>query len=191
MEDDLIIATTLILDATAGIAPQYFHLPVAGVETPKYRERVYCYELYHQIRKRWPTAWQNSYSLGGEVDKGGNPATRGNVLDRTKPDFIFHIPGHEINLLVVEVKPGNIARKGADPLELISADLKKLTAFTKIGRYLSAIYLIYGGSEGGKNDIIKQCVIAATAQPHEIELGRVQFVWHPKASSRAFPVTWE
>ena len=28
----------------------YFQLPVAGSEEPVFRERVYCYELYHQLR---------------------------------------------------------------------------------------------------------------------------------------------
>lgn len=40
----------ILRKATANIPPEYFQLPIAGREDPIYRERVYCYELYHQMR---------------------------------------------------------------------------------------------------------------------------------------------
>ena len=58
-QDKLIAATTRIAD-------DYFQLPVADAEGA-YRERVYCYELYHQLRSEWRDF---PFSLGGEVDKG-------------------------------------------------------------------------------------------------------------------------
>jgi hypothetical protein len=39
--------------ATASIGREYFLLPIHGAP-PVYRERVYCYELYHQMRLLWP-----------------------------------------------------------------------------------------------------------------------------------------
>ena len=60
--------------ATAAIADEYFLLPGANHDgratLVKYRERVYAYELYHQLRcnwQRWP------FSLGGEIDKTQHP----------------------------------------------------------------------------------------------------------------------
>lgn len=38
----------LLIRATKAIEGGYFHLALAG-GTPVYRERVYCYELYHQL----------------------------------------------------------------------------------------------------------------------------------------------
>jgi len=58
--------------ATAAISGEYFLLPIHGAD-PVYRERVYCYELYHQIRLCWPAAEECSYRLNGEIDKGGHP----------------------------------------------------------------------------------------------------------------------
>lgn len=61
-------------------------LPVAdlhgGEPLIQSRERVYAYELYRQLRSRWP-AWE--YSLGEEVDKQGHPIARGEDLEGAKP----------------------------------------------------------------------------------------------------------
>jgi hypothetical protein len=86
--------------ATSRISTNYFLLPVAGKDRPIKRERVYCYELYHQLR----IALNGSdLTLTAEPDKRGNP----DFLDGKKPnpDFIFHTPGrHEDNTVVVEVE---------------------------------------------------------------------------------------
>jgi hypothetical protein len=42
----------VLAEATAAIEARYFRLPIAGGD-PIYRERVYCYELYHQMRLLW------------------------------------------------------------------------------------------------------------------------------------------
>jgi hypothetical protein len=41
--------TGILAAATAAIEPGYFRLNIDG-GSPVYRERVYCYELYHQMR---------------------------------------------------------------------------------------------------------------------------------------------
>ena len=58
--------TGILREATARVAPDYFLLPVHGAPSV-YRERVYCYELYHQMRLLWPG--DCPYRLNGEVDK--------------------------------------------------------------------------------------------------------------------------
>ncbi|HNP97094.1 MAG TPA: hypothetical protein PKJ63_15750 [Cyclobacteriaceae bacterium] len=113
-----------------------------GVEEPIYRERVYCYELYHHLRKAWPQSLA-LYSLSGEIDKRGHPLIRGNHLDATKPDMLVHIPGEmDRNLSAIEVKP--VTASVSD----ILADLEKLTAYCRIGRYHGGIMLVYGSSSG-------------------------------------------
>ena len=58
-----------LCDATARIPWQYFQLPVFGKEEPIYRQRVYCYELYHQLRMLLDEdAAIAGYVLSGEID---------------------------------------------------------------------------------------------------------------------------
>ena len=136
----------LIRAATERIGRPYFQLPVAGQEDPIYRERVYCYELYHQLRLLWPQ--DSKYALSGEVDKSGHPLIRGNGLDNRKPDILIHIPGNmDNNLLVLEVKPVNGNAEG------MKKDLETLTAFRRHGRYKRAFFLVYGSDEVAFNDL--------------------------------------
>lgn len=102
---DLAVFLEALKKATSQVDQHYFQLPVAGQEAPIYRERVYCYELYHQLRVALPEDFP--YSLAGEVDKSGHSIIRTPPLDRRKPDFLVHSAGNmESNLLAVEVKPG-------------------------------------------------------------------------------------
>src|SRR5690554_896294 len=45
--------STILSAATAAIDERFMKLPIYH-GSPVYRERVYCYELYHQLRSRWP-----------------------------------------------------------------------------------------------------------------------------------------
>ena len=99
--------------------------------------RVYCYELYHQLRCLWPEGipWR----LNGEVDKAGRyPYCRGRRA--LKPDFIVHQPGTGHNFAVVEVKADDASR------DAIEKDLESLTRFADGFGYQRAIYLIYGNN---------------------------------------------
>jgi hypothetical protein len=44
----------LLTRATARLDDPYFALPIDGQVHPEFRERVYAYELYHQLRTIWP-----------------------------------------------------------------------------------------------------------------------------------------
>lgn len=124
--------TEILQTATAHLEEEYFKLPIDGGD-PVYRERVYCYELYHQIRKRWPPGCE--YFLNGEVDKGGHPYFQ--ELGAPKPDYIVHVPGTDYNYAAIEVKAAmpNAAA--------IRTDVDKLVVFRGLG-YERALYLIYG-----------------------------------------------
>ncbi|MEZ5417441.1 MAG: hypothetical protein R2708_08860 [Vicinamibacterales bacterium] len=124
MQQDLDAVTAALFDAATAVPADYAMLPVAKRESPIYRERVYCYELYHQWRMRWRDQWP--YSLSGEIDKAGHPIVRPN----TKPDFLVHDPGTMRNLLALEVKPANTSIKKA---------LKDLRTLTYLRRDLGTV----------------------------------------------------
>jgi hypothetical protein len=133
--------------AIAGIAPEYFQLPVAGADA-SYRERVYAYELYHQLRLIWG---DSQYSLSGEVDKTGNPFFRGGPYARSKPDLLVHIPGlMTANLLALEIKAHGNGRRGW------LADLRKLTWFVDRAQYAAGYFLVYGAKSRAVRDEIRR-----------------------------------
>jgi len=129
--------------------PHNFQLPEAGREKPKFRERVYCYELYHQLRNALESKLADfAYKLDGEVDKAGHRIIRGEM----KPDFIVHLRGEmNRNLVVIEVKPLDV-----EPREL-RKDIGKLKRLVEEAGYQQAIMLIYGG---GKQDDLPPQILA-------------------------------
>jgi len=170
----------IIAEATMHIEQNYFQLPIDGQEDPIYRERVYCYELYHQLRSHWPD--NTDYELGGEVDKCGHPLIRGDNLDRSKPDLLVHIPGSMGgNYTIIEVKPITAKRGGIDK------DLKTLTAFRRHADYKKAVYLFYGS--GNTNRIL---TIAKELQEEKgkelIDLDLIEFWWHNRIGMPAIRV---
>jgi hypothetical protein len=126
----------LLADATQAIEPAYFRLNIDGGD-PVYRERVYCYELYHQMRMLWPP--NCPYYLNGEIDKAAHPVLTQLGAGFAKPDFLVHTPGYMSgNQAVIEVK---CARAG---IAGIQKDVKTLSTFINKVGYERAIYLIYG-----------------------------------------------
>jgi hypothetical protein len=124
----------ILHEATAAIGQEYFRLPIHG-DAPVYRERVYCYELYHQMRLRWPG--DSPYRLNGEVDKSAHPYFEGRDGGKPKPDLLVHQPGGgRYNHAVIEVK----SVVGQD----IQKDLETLSLFRNQLGYERAILLIYG-----------------------------------------------
>ncbi|WP_151087722.1 hypothetical protein [Hymenobacter baengnokdamensis] len=94
------------------------------------RERVFCYELYHQTRKKLRT---KKIIIHGELDKSGYPD-----FNNEKPDFVFHKPGSDAhNAVALEVKV---------EIELlnIQRDLDKLFRFVRNYHYMSAGLIIVG-----------------------------------------------
>ncbi len=164
-----------LVKAGAKTESHYFKLPVAGTEEAIFRERVYCYELYHQLRCLLGDVFP--YYLHGEVDKAGHPI----IPDSYKPDFIFHVPGEmNRNLVVIEVKPVT-----AD-LGEINNDLEKLQCFLNkdIGYYW-AIMLIYGDNES-KFENIKSKIQGLNG----CHLQNLLLVWHQAASQKPHVFEW-
>jgi len=172
---------SILSKATASIEVDYIQLPMHGREDPIYRERVYCYELYHQLRVAWPSDFP--FSLGGEVDKNGHPLFREEHLLKTKPDLLVHQPGNmDGNLIVLEVKPVN-----ARSSEIVK-DLSTLTAFRRSANYTSAIYLIYGNSERSFSRL--KNIAESTEQPGSVDLRTIKLYWHSQHHEPATRFEW-
>jgi hypothetical protein len=137
--------------ATACVDPIYFHLNIDGGD-PVFRERVYCYELYHQMRKHWPAGCP--YFIKGEIDKRAHPILRGLGADQAKPDLLVHMPGAMAgNYAIIEVKHSTAASG-------VRKDLKTLDLFLRNVGYQRAIYLIYGW-EANANGVARIQAIAS------------------------------
>jgi len=147
--------------STAGqsIGSHYFQIARANAAERQYRERVYCYELYHQLRVCLTDSFP--YKLQGELDKAGNP-----TFHEQKPDFVVHEPGsNDKNLVVMEVKPITVKMKG------LRKDLDTLNHFLGSAQYHHAIMLVYGNQEGEIPNWIPQ-QIAARGR------GLILLFWH-------------
>jgi len=152
----------ILARATRAIPEEYFRLAIHG-GPPVYRERVYCYELYHQKRSLWPD--DCPFCLNGEIDKQAHPILQQLGAAYAKPDFLIHTPGDMAgNHAIMEVKPLGAARGD------IHADLEKLCLFVSRVRYQRAIYLLYGYGEEGRT-LDRVCdVYARLDDPRGIEI---------------------
>jgi hypothetical protein len=155
--------TDILRAATSNVAHRYFQLPIHNSQSI-YRERVYCYELYHQIRSLWPT--ECSLSLNGEVDKRAHPDFPGHHAP--KPDFLIHEPGTMQNHAVLEVKAATASGSG------IRKDLRTLTKFRSYG-YERSILLVYGASADDVLQLVKDSCAGTNLQLEAVEVwGHVQ-----------------
>lgn len=127
----------LIKRALGRIGPGYFKLTTTYEPSRIVRERVFCYELYHQIRSQMPS--DHALSLNGEIDKRGHIDFA--PEDRKNPDFVFHIPGtHTGNTLVIEVK-GTLKRR-----DEIIEDFTTILNFIDKYQYKAGVFIIYNHS---------------------------------------------
>jgi len=171
--------------ATQNIQSAYMFLPIAGSVLPVYRERVYCYELYHQLRLTWCD--YGGYSLGGEVDKTHHPLMRGLDIDNTKPDLLVHRPGDMGgNLIVIEVKPITTKKRG------IRKDLRTLTAFLHRGNYHHATYLVYGDNSQAFNGFVQKArILQEEDTERRINLNAITLYWHRLPHHPAEQIEWD
>ena len=162
-----------LIKATGKVKAAYMELPVAGREERVYRERVYCYELYHQIRQ--DSEEDDPYVLWGEPDKSGHALIG---LGQVKPDFIFHKPrimSNVANVAVVEVKP--IKARNED----IGKDVKTLLKFLKKG-YSGGVHLVYGGYQGNAIERFREI---HEQKSRRLTKGTLVLLWHKREGEPA------
>jgi hypothetical protein len=175
---------TMLRQAATQVERPWFHMSIASVgEEPQqmaYRERVYCYELYHQIRLLSTEdigrrAGATRLLLSGELDKYGiNSVIPGGGQ---KPDLVWHEPGKSnYNAIVTEVK----TMQGLTSPVGTEAALTTLRDFLQAApdvRYQSGILLVFG--EGARATVLR--AVRKNVKDLEWEpdtLRRVCVVWH-------------
>lgn len=185
MDEELALVTDWLLCASSQVGPEYIQLSVAGADEQEYRERVYCYELYHRWRCHWLDGFP--FSLSGELDKAKHPLIR----NSPKPDFLVHIPGRMTNLLIVEVKPQNAdATKMAD-------DLVKLTRFRRElkdqddrpANYYAAYFWVYG-LPVAEWPQLRARIVQEVAGRSDVDYSLMTCFVHEQAGAKALRVDW-
>lgn len=127
----------LIKNALRQVGPDYFNLTTTYEPSGIVRERVFCYELYHQLRNS--VTIYNDLTLSGEIDKRGHIDFA--PEDQKNPDFVFHIPGtHKGNAMVIEVK-GKM-----NPCDDIEKDFNTIITFIEKYSYVMGIFVLYNHS---------------------------------------------
>ncbi len=175
---------TVLRHAAARVEPPWFKMSIAPIgEEPSqlaYRERVYCYELYHQIRLLSTEETSRRVGaprllLSGELDKYGiNSVISGG---EQKPDLVWHEPGKSCyNAVVVEVK----TMRGLNSPDGMKVALTTLRDFLQAAahvRYQSGILLVFGaGTEAAVLRAVRKNVRALEWEPDTPR--RVRVVWH-------------
>ena len=141
----------LIKGSLEEIEEIYFNLPRASGQQQELpdvvRERVFCYEFYHQTRLSMEQTPNHSDAesmpliyLHGEPDKKGHID-----FENENPDFIIHIPGQtRQNILIIEVK-GIIERQRHCP----ATNTEENEAFCDIEKILKFINRPHNKYEAG------------------------------------------
>lgn len=128
--------------AASKVDSKYFKIKTTYSIDEIVRERVFCYELYHQIRLILGDDFP--LMLHGEIDKRGHSDF--DLHDRKNPDFIFHSPGtHEGNSVVAEVK-GKLSDE-------IRKDFEKIFLFVSRYNFSAGVFLLYNH---GIEDLISE-----------------------------------
>lgn len=143
----------ILKTATSKIAKNYFKTKIVqnNKEIEVYRERIYCYELYHQMRIEWP--FSDNHDLQAEVDKCGSALFSGGILKSVKPDFLIHKAGNiDSNFIAIEVKSAEASNRD------IKSDLNKLSGMKSMARYRHAIYLVFGEAAEEKANKIHELI---------------------------------
>ncbi len=123
------------------IKKDYFIVKSYPKPTGFHRERVFCYELYHQMRLlHYDTG---EIKINGEIDKRGNTDFPERAFN---PDFIFHEPmTHANNKIVIEVKGTMNYDKDKYGKTAIEKDFTTILYFLtrKEIRYTTGVFILY------------------------------------------------
>ncbi len=129
----------ILKESIFNIDDEYFSFNVAGNENPIERERIYCGELYHQIRNRINNF---PFLVNIEPDKKNHPYIQ-ELCGPINPDMVIHNPGvmsTESNLAVIEIK-----RSSGNLTVGIVKDVRTINCMTTIDNgYYGGIIIIFG-----------------------------------------------
>lgn len=126
-----------LIQAINNIDQDYFKLKTTYSNAGIVRERVFCYELYHQVRLMISEKY-NQFHIHGEIDKRGHDHFMRN--EQRNPDFVFHVPGEmRRNFCVIEVK-GKLSQDD------MFKDFTTLTTFIDNYNYKQGVFILYNHS---------------------------------------------
>lgn len=164
----------LLKCATKGIAAEWFSITNSD-ENNKLKERVYCYELYHQLRL---LACGNKLLWQCEIDKSGRTKFK-----REKPDFLLHVPNSEVNHLVMEVKTSDSRFEGW------KKDVETLIRFLDEHDYKKAYFLIFGSKDPSRR--LKKLGDNSSGEA-KASVSKIEVWWHknPKEEATKLPNPW-
>jgi hypothetical protein len=139
MDDTYNRLLTVVAVSMKAIEADYFNFRVADKENPIERERVYCAELYHQMRQRFDGI---GYYLNNEPNKKGHPIIE-KLCGPVDPDFVVHRMGSmgpTDNLAVIEVK-----RSRGDLSGGVTKDMNTINCMGTIENgYYGGIIVVFG-----------------------------------------------
>ena len=139
MDEKIESFVEMIKGSLDNVGDEYYKITTTYESSGIVRERVFCYELYHQMRSVQSARGLTDVQIHGEIDKSGHIAFDRN--SRKNPDFVFHVPGMmKGNAIVVEVK-GKIE---GTYQEGVYKDIVTLSKFTNNKHYYhSGVLIIY------------------------------------------------
>ena len=137
----------LLIEAVKCVDNEYIDIYTKRdeVEFIKHYERIFCYELYHQIRCLQKKLNLNDYVIWGEPLKSYFKY----IKDGKMPDFLFHKPKTEDNLIIVEVKMVESLNSGVDD------DFKKIENYLENNNYKIGVFICIGLSADETREKIK------------------------------------
>ncbi len=166
MENDFNNFLEQLIKAITRVDGEYINISVSDLPNNIYRERVFCYELYHQLRNLLGDDY--NYMLDGELDKKSHP-----ILSPKIPDFVIHSRGEmDYNLAIIEVKP---IKSIFDSITNLEDDLDKIIDFIEVGEYHYGIMLIYSNGV----DLLNKSIIKAFKNRTFIYPEKILLLWHP------------
>ena len=125
---------SLVVDALQNVDVEYFEIKQTKTKSTKKRERVFCYELYHQMRKLQERKKHLDLTINGEINKTGHPQ----IIENFDPDFVIHRQGSMgKNHAVIEVKTSKDKRG-------IFKDFETIKCMVNCYGYKIGIFLITG-----------------------------------------------
>lgn len=125
---------SLVVDALQNVDVEYFEIKQTKTKSTKKRERVFCYELYHQMRKLQKQNKHLDLTINGEINKAGHLV----INENFDPDFVIHRQGSMgDNHAVIEVKTTKNKRG-------IIKDFETIKCMVHCYNYKIGIFLITG-----------------------------------------------
>lgn len=147
MDEQFNILLDVISTSMQYIENKYFNFQVADNDELIARERVYCAELYHQMRNRFD---ELKYDLNNEPNKKSHPIIE-EICGAIDPDLIVHRIGRmepNDNLAVIEVKTsrGNLT-------DGIDKDMQTINCMASIENgYHGGIIIVFGSLTNNKRE---------------------------------------